>query len=106
MQTRHLLWAKGTDDTIWCYLSNYIMGTVSIACGVKLISPYLRWKFKGCDFNRDSDPFSVRIFPAIFYFTFASAAISGGLVHQFFPHTNEFVNTPLGWELLCVLRLS
>ena len=62
-------------------------------------SPYLRSKLRGRPFN-PSDPISLRLFPAIFYFTFAIAALSGGLVHQFFPHTNQFPDAPLGWELL------
>ena len=37
MFIRKLLWEKGTDDTEMCYWSNYLMGTVSIACGIKLL---------------------------------------------------------------------
>jgi hypothetical protein len=99
MFIRQLLWEKGTDDTEMCYWSNYLMGTVSIACGVKLISPYWKFKFAGRPFD-PSVPFSLRLYPALFYFTFALAGISGGLVHQFFPHTNAFPNTPIGWEIL------
>ena len=37
MPARQLLWAKGTDDTALCYLSNYLMASVSVFCGVKLL---------------------------------------------------------------------
>lgn len=62
-------------------------------------SPYFRSKLRGSPFN-PSDPISLRLFPALFYFSFAIAGLTGGLVHQFFPHTNAFSDTPLGWELL------
>ena len=64
-----------------------------------IFSPYLRSKLRGSPFN-PSDPISLRLFPALFYFSFAIAGLTGGLVHQFFPPTNAFSDTPLGWELL------
>jgi len=99
MFIRKLLWEKGTDDTEMCYWSNYLMGTVSIACGIKLLSPYWKFKLSGRPFD-PSVPLSLRLYPALFYFTFALAGICGGLVHQFFPHTNDFPGTPIGWEIL------
>jgi len=100
MFIRQLLWEKGTDDTEMCYWSNYVMGTVSIVCGIKLLSPYLKFKLVGRGPFDPNVPLSLRLYPALFYFTFALAGICGGLVHQFFPHTNDFPGTPIGWEIL------
>jgi len=100
MFIRQLLWTKGTDNTLLCYWSNYLMGTVSIVCGIKLLSPYWRFKLVGRGPFDPNVPLSLRLYPALFYFTFALAAVCGGMVHQFFPHTNDFPNTPIGWEIL------
>ena len=91
-----------------------------------VFSPYWKFKLSGRPFD-PSVPLSLRLYPALFYFTFALAGICGGLgtgftiswltgragpsgrqmkncktikVHQFFPHTNDFPGTPIGWEIL------
>ena len=88
-----------------------------------MFSPYWKFKLSGRPFD-PSVPLSLRLYPALFYFTFALAGICGGLgnrfyrpsgyfscplitrfqnlvkVHQFFPHTNDFPGTPIGWEIL------
>lgn len=36
-EMRKLLWGKGTDDEYWTYITNYLMGSVGLACGLLLL---------------------------------------------------------------------
>lgn len=99
MSTRRGLYELGLDDTPGTYLTDYVITALSWSfCVVLLIRNY-----------GDKRKFSIykrRDHALLLYFiTFGISYLCGGITHHFYPHTNEYPNTPNGFYIFWIPTL-
>ena len=99
MFQRKLLYHKGTDESIACWSTNYVMGGAAFLSGILLLVLFLR------SVRNERNSLLFLIFLVLHLFWFGLGSIFGGFVHQLFPHTEEYPGTPVGFKAFWRLTL-
>ena len=99
MSQRKLLYEKGTDDTVGCWSTNYVMGGSAFLCATLLLLLYCK------KLQNDENKRRFLILTASHLLLFAFASIFGGIVHQLYPHTEDYPGTPMGYKAFWRLTL-
>merc|ERR1719464_1698216 len=88
MSSRDLLYAKGFDDSVGTYATNYVLVALTAAFAVSLT---FFARPLTCSIKRRSHS-------AIAHFlTAALANLFGGITHQYYPHSQDYAGTPAGF---------
>ena len=99
MFQRKLLYHKGTDDSLACWSTNYVMGGAAFLSGILLMILFFR------SARNEHNNLRFLIFLALHLFWFGFSSIFGGFVNQFYPHTEEYPGTPIGYKAFWRLTL-